>query len=382
VKVCLLVPALPSLDPSDPIARHAEGLARAGHDVVLGITDQRPSGTAQVAGVEAIAVEDVLPRAFDVAMACSWQATVRLFEVRAARHAFWVDGFGFERLGSWQTERIAALLAYDLPVDFVCAAPWVQRALAERRPEARRLLARTGLDHARFESADRGSGEGALRVLIDERGAGAAAAEQATAPIEVTILDRARRAEQCRDADVLVMLDPVDGVLTTPLEAARGGVVPMVLPAGGQEDLVEHLVSGIVATPEDPRGAGRWLDRLAADRELLARLRAGARERASAWPSWDDANDELEGALTTLLEEEPPAQLRWPVRLMADAMAGVAVYRNDHYVLAGELERLQADEAYQAATMLRARWQGSARLGPVRRAAAPIVRAARRRLDR
>jgi hypothetical protein len=164
------------------------------------------------------------------------------------------------------------------------------------------------------------------------------------------------------------------------LEGALAGVVPFVLPAGGQEDLVEHLVSGIVATPEDPRGAGRWLDRLAADRELLGHLRGAAREQASAWPDWDEATDELEGALATLLEEDPPAELRWPVRLMADAMAGVAVYRNDHYVLSGELQRLEADEAYQAARKLRARWQDSDRLSPMRRAARPVLRAARKRL--
>ena len=65
---------------------------------------------------------------------------------------------------------------------------------------------------------------------------------------------------------------------------------------------------------------------------------------------------------------------------MADAMAGVAVYRNDHFVLAGELKRIQDDEAYQAATALRDRLQSSPRLAGLRRVAAPAARAARKRL--
>ncbi|MDQ3741947.1 MAG: hypothetical protein M3389_13490, partial [Actinomycetota bacterium] len=62
----------------------------------------------------------------DVAVAVDWLATARLFEVPARRHAFWVDHFAHRRMGTWQAERFAAQLAYDLPVDFVAAAPWVR----------------------------------------------------------------------------------------------------------------------------------------------------------------------------------------------------------------------------------------------------------------
>jgi hypothetical protein len=60
---------------------------------------------------------------------------------------------------------------------------------------------------------------------------------------------------------------------------------------------------------------------------------------------------------------------------MADAMAGVAVHRSDHFVLAEELRRAQGDEAYVLAQKVRARLD-SPRLRLLR----PAVRAARRRL--
>ncbi|MBI5105941.1 MAG: glycosyltransferase [Solirubrobacterales bacterium] len=340
MKVLFLAPSLPT-----PVDRLADGLRRGGHDVTIGLTEQRPSGAAAVGGVTATAVEEVLPGGYDLAVATTWDATIRLFEADARRYASWVDAFGFERLGTWQAERIGAVLAYDLPVAFIATSPYVKARLEERRPDARVVLARAGLDHEHCEMADRAGGEGPLRVLLGGGEDDVAALEQATAPVA--------RAEGLADADVLVHLDAVDGLPRT-LEAARAGVVPVVLP-GPQEDVVEHLRSGIVATPEDRRGAGRWLDRLAGDRELLGHLASAARERATSWPGFDEATDELEGALATILDADPPPATSWPTRLMADAMAGIATYRNDYFYVVGELEHLKKDPAVQRALELRDR---------------------------
>lgn len=352
---------------------HPRRLAARGHDVVVALTDDRPAQEGRDGAARVLAVEDALAPARDVAIATTWDAAVRLFEVPAARHALWVDGFGHHRLGTWQAERIAAALVYDLPVDFLCAGTWVQDALAELRPEARRVLAREGLDHAAVRPRV-APPDGRLRVLADRRW------ELEPSPGSVEELRTPDRWAQLARSDVLLMLNPVDGVLGSPLEAMRAGCVPIVVPAGGQGELVEHLRSGIVAEPEDPRGLERWLERLQADRTLLERLRAAAVERASRWPSWEDASAELEAALEGLLAEPLPDDAAWPTRLMGDAMAGVAILRNDHFILAGELERLQADHAFQAAQRARELWQRP-RLRPLRAVSRPVLRAARKRLE-
>ena len=354
---------------------HPRHLAARGHDVRVALTDERPAQEGRDGRAAVVAVEEALGQPGDVAIATTWDAAVRLLEVPATRHALWVDGFGHHRLGSWQAERVAAALVYDLPVDFLCAGAWVEEALAELRAEARRLLARQGLDHDAVLPREPAGGPN-LRVLVDRRWEPDPGAPGVVRGEELRAQDRWR---QYARADVLVMLDPVDGVLGSPLEAMRAGCVPVVLPAGGQGELVEHGVTGIVAEPEDSRGLEAWLRRLEADPELLERLRRSAVERASAWPGWEEAGRELEAALERLLAEEFPAQAGWPVRLMADAMAGVAVLRNDHFILAGELERLQADHAYQAARRARELWQRP-RLRPLRAVSQPVLRAARKRL--
>jgi len=337
---------------------------------------------AAFAGLDATGVRTgdgvVLPDGrFDVAVATSWEATAHLFAVRAERYAFWVDGFAHHRLGSWQAERIAAALAYDLPTDFLAAGGWVAEEIAALRPEARVLTVLPGV--ARGAGTEPGAGgdaaRGPLRVAVDDSWLLEGQESAAEAVLE-QMAEPHVRAPSAAGADVLLFLNPVDGVLGAPLRAAAAGCVPLVLSsAGGAEELVTHLESGIHAEPDDVRGTARWLDHLARDRELLARLRASAAAAAAAFPTPDEALAGLQAALRVLLDEPPPAESAWPRRLMADAMAAVAVHRSDHYVLAEELRRAQGDEAYLLAQKVRAKLE-SPRLRLVR----PVVRAARRRL--
>ena len=53
---------------------------------------------------------------------------------------------------------------------------------------------------------------------------------------------------------------------------------------------------------DDERGTSRLLDLLAADRDLLARLRAGALATARAWPSEPESTAALHAVLHELAE--------------------------------------------------------------------------------
>jgi hypothetical protein len=391
VRVCLLSPGLPGADPADAVGRHAAGLAgREGWDVVLALTEHRPGGErgAALGGARVLAVEHAIAGdGFDVAIATDWTSTARLFEVPAARHAYWVDGLAHHRIGAWNAERIPAQLSYDLPVDFLAASEAVAAELSDLRPEARCAVVRGGVDKGVFGGGARDGGGGPLRVVVvelDEEDPGrewaAAAVAEAAEPLAARTLARGAGAEEragaFADADAVLMLSPVGGALGAPLEAMHCGATCVVMPAADAEELVRHGVNGVLAEPDDVRGVARWLDHLARDRDWLAALRAGAAETAAGWPDWDAASAVLAGALERLVAEPPPERSAWPVRLMADAMAGAAVFRNDHFVLAGELERVQNDEAYQAAAALRDRLRGT-RLA---RVAGPAARAARKRL--
>jgi hypothetical protein len=335
VRVCFLTSALPA---PPAVAEYARRL-----DAVVA---QTPPG------------EEV-----DVVVATDWESTAHLFAARATRYAFWVDHFAHRRMGTWQAERFAAQLAYDLPVDFLAAAPWVRETLAELRPEARCELVTIGAPEAAAAGAagDAAPPAGPLRVHVaadpDARAAFAAMEEPA---VEVG---------PGETPDVVVMLSAVDGVLGAPLAGFAAGATAVVGPAHDVHDLVRHRENGFVADADDVRGAARLLDHLARDRDLLARFRAAARETAAAWPTWEQSAAELEAALGRLLAEDPPPQAAWPVRLMGDAIGGAAVFRHEIATLTGEVHRMRDEDAYRLAVQVRER------LGPLRRLVARARRA-------
>jgi glycosyltransferase involved in cell wall biosynthesis len=302
--------------------------------------------------------------------------------VRAKRHAFWVDHLAHRRLGTWQAERFAAQLAYDLPVDFIAAAPWVQAELADLRPDARCLLATVGaptLDQPseRGQTPTQngghfGGGLTPLRVAV----AGEAHGErEALAAMEEPF----EEVPLAAGPDVVLMLSTVDGVLGAPLAGFVAGATAVVGPAHDAADLVEHGENGFVADADDARGAGRLLDRLAKDRELLVRLQAAAKATGEAWPSPEQSAAELEAALERLVAEPPPAAAQWPVRLMGDAIGGAAVLRNELAALTAEVHRAQAGDTRPPVAKLRQRVEGTAVEQPARRAVG-LARRAKARL--
>ena len=309
----------------------------------------------------------------DVAVACDWAACARLFEAEATRYAFWVDHFAYRRMGTWQAERFAAQLAYDLPVDFVAAAPWIAATLADLRPEARCLLVTSGPPPAAAASPFAAPAPAASASTSPAASPSAAGASPA--PLRVHLArDEDRPAfdamtepattTSLADADVVLMLSTVDGVLDVPLAGFRTGATAVVGPAHDAADLVVHGENGFVADADDTRGAARFLDLLARDRELLARLKEAAWARGEAWPTWDDAAAEMESALRRILDEDPPDSARWPVRLMGDAIGGAAVFHQEHATLTAEIHRLR----------------DAPRPNPLRKAAAALKRRAKARL--
>jgi hypothetical protein len=119
-------------------------------------------------------------------------------------------------------------------------------------------------------------------------------------------LDAAGMAELYASVDVLVKLPRVEGLSLPPLEAFHMGVPCVVTPFTGHADYVMHGENGLVVGYDDLPGTARWLDALARDRSLLARLSAGARATAERWPSPEESSELFAEALHELAEAEPP----------------------------------------------------------------------------
>ncbi len=307
LRLCVLAEGLPAGD--DPVGGVVTGLATR-HEVVLALTDRRPAGEGRLGGARVVAV-DGAGDGFDAAIATTWPTTAHLFGVAAERYVELVRTLEFEAMAGWQAERLAAQLALDLPVDFV-ADPSAADALRALRPDARVVVARLPLVPA---------GD-SIEVVLEG----------------------------------------------SPVPAMLAGAVAVVLPANAGP--VEHMVSGVVAEPEDEADVARWVEQLRRDEPLRSRLAEGARAAVAGWPS--DVR-EVEAALEEIVRTAPPPAARWPHRLMGDVMAGVALLRQDHFVAAAHIERLESDEAFNVARRVRERAERSAALRAV-------VRGAKKRL--
>jgi hypothetical protein len=288
VRVCFLRPG------SAPV-EHAAALERAGAEVV--VASEAPPGR------------------FDVAIACSWRSASAAFAADAARHAFLVQRLEHRALLPQRPERLAAVAALDLPWHLLVTSRWLDAAVAEQHPHARRRLVRPG----RPQVSAAPPADGPLRI--------------AGAPPEV--LDAMQEPHVAAPGDVLVALDtpfaedlaapaPAASPLAPILEAFASGATCVAVPTEGRDELVAHRETGLIVEPDDLAGTAGALDTLARDRELLARLRAGADAAARAWPSWDDAGAALRGALAEILDAPAPDDPSWPARLMADVTAEAA----------------------------------------------------------
>jgi hypothetical protein len=150
----------------------------------------------------------------------------------------------------------------------------------------------------------------------------------------------------------------------SPVPAMLAGSAPIVLPSNAGP--VEHMVSGLIAEPDDPADISRLRDQLRSDRDLAARLADGAKAAVADWPA--DAS-EIAAALEEIAASPPPENARWPHRLMGDLMAGVALLRQDHFAASAYIKRLENDEAYLAAQKVRERVESSRPLRAIARRA-------------
>jgi glycosyltransferase involved in cell wall biosynthesis len=279
---------------------HAEALRGAGAEVV--VAERAPAGTA-----------------FDVVVACGWRCAGEAFRADAARRAFLVTRLEHRALAAERPERLAAVVALDLPFELLVTSAWLDEALAEQHPHARRRRVPLGRPEVRSEAGAPGSG---LRVL----GAPPEVLGRCRAPVEAAGAD---------GFDVVVALDTLlvenPGALEAPvsplspiLDGFAAGAPCVAVPTEGRDEVVAHRVNGLVVDPDDVAGAAAALDLLATRPDLLEELRAGARQTAAAWPSWADAGAGLLAVLEELLAAPAEYDAAWPAALMADATAEAA----------------------------------------------------------
>ncbi|MFL5780387.1 MAG: glycosyltransferase family 4 protein [Thermoleophilaceae bacterium] len=315
MKVAFLVGELGRSGGAATIRSYAHGLRERGFEV-----DVLPVGALPANGDR-----------YDVAIATWWPTAFHLWHVSADRRAVFLQSVEsrFYEERHW-FERLAAEEVLALPVSYVAVAHWMRELLDEIRPDADTHVVRGGVDKHVFVR-DHATREGPLRVLVEGQPSmwfkgvseALAAVRAMREPAEVTVvagepghageldarvvggLDPDGMAGLYAEHDVIVKLSRVESLGLGPIEAAHAGTPAVVTPYTGHDEFVVHARNGLVVGFDDGPGTARALDALARDGELLARLSAGARESARAWPSPADAADGFAEALRAIAGERP-----------------------------------------------------------------------------
>jgi hypothetical protein len=265
---------------------------------------------------------DELSGSFDAAVAIGWQACLHVFRPDAQRYAYYVPAMQDALLWHGDERRLLATLTYDLPLTLIAPSRAVAKALEDHARGRNVVIVEPGIPrpeegsdplHRRNLHLRKGSdpspGGGSRGSLL--RVASALPADEilgrASSQVELADLD---------DADVLLELGAADSPLTEAPRAMLAGVVPVVTPVDGHDELITDGQDGIVVGFDDVPGTARALDTLAADRDLLATLRDGALERAQRFPTLQDEA----AALVSALEDATPPD-GWPARLLLNARA-------------------------------------------------------------
>ena len=361
---------VPSLLPSGGVriaVQHARLLReRAQIDAALVVCRDEP-GATEGAGVPVLAPAEALGETWDVAVATWWTTWSVAVELDARRRALLLQGVD-ERfyLPSEPFEHLGSAMALAAADELIAVSGYLCDVASAARPGAACHLVRNGLDRATFAAAGRAPDAGGpLRVLIEGqpglalKGVSDAldAVGEMREPAEVTLVSleaptshdfRVRRVVGGLDApamaglyassDVLVKLSRSEGLGLPPLEAAAVGTPSVVTPYGGHQDWLRHGANGVLVGFDDPVGAAGWLDALARDRDLLARIGAGARDTASDWPDAEESADEMAQALRVIADGDR-ADRTEIARACARALArGLGTGRVQHDAVVGALD--------------------------------------------
>lgn len=127
--------------------------------------------------------------------------------------------------------------------------------------------------NVRFEIAGEGELRGPLQALIDSLGLHDCVTLRSTVADVPAFLDR---------LDVAVLCSLSEGSPNAIMEYMAAGLPTVATDVGGNTELVENEVTGLVVPSNDVKRLAAAIDRLLRDRALAARLGAIARERAFA----------------------------------------------------------------------------------------------------
>lgn len=141
------------------------------------------------------------------------------------------------------------------------------------------------------------AGDGAIRRGLEQRAAALGIADRVTFPGFRTDIP-----DLLAEAAVSVLPSLSEGLSNTLLESMGAGVPVVATRVGGNPEVVEHGVSGLLVPPRDPASLAAAIGRLLSDEGLAARMASAGMRRVADLFSVEDSVRQTERFYTQLLE--------------------------------------------------------------------------------
>ena len=90
-----------------------------------------------------------------------------------------------------------------------------------------------------------------------------------------------------KGSDILVIPSLAEGISTTILEAMAMKVPVIATNVGGNPELIQHMETGILVKPRDPKAIANAIDLLLSDKQLAKQLVDRAYQRMIREYNWD-----------------------------------------------------------------------------------------------
>lgn len=312
------------------ILYYAKELARAGHNVTLATlasTFDQPTwhpGWESIASgaVRLVNLDQAADRDYDYVFATYWETAFHAWRLRSERYMYLVQSIESRFVPpSNAAKRFIVDATYELGLVPVVIARWLKNYL-ESVHELRPILVPNGIDKRLF--TQRSSEPQTFRMLVEGavnatfKNVPEAVRTCAAAGVgQVWLLTPSRIRSfpgvdevfsqiplasvgsiysQC---DVLVKLSSVEGMFTPPLEMFHTGGTAIVSNVTGHDEYVVHGENGLVSPLGQFDDVRDWLQLLARNPAVLAKLKAGATTTARDWPDWPSSINMLLDSLSS-----------------------------------------------------------------------------------
>lgn len=325
-KICILVGSMAVSGGTYVIIQHASYLRSICYDVTLAvqepITLQMLSWHDLIAQLRCIPIEVAKAERFDLVIATWWKTALELGSFNSDRFGYFVQSIE-SKFYSSSEKPLQNLVdsTYALPVNFATEATWIKEYLLRNHGQ-RATLIKNGIRKDVYTvEGDCLSKKtnGRPRILIEgpfgvpfkntalsiclAKKAGfddiwvLTGSDVSWIPGVAKVFSRIpmnQTAKIYRSCDILLKLSTVEGMFGPPLEMFHCGGTAVVFDVSGHDEYIVDGLNACVIKQGDLNGVVNKLKELLADRNLITRLKDGAKTTAKSWPGWSHSSSEFE----------------------------------------------------------------------------------------